>query len=73
MEKAGKEVEINGGIFHTSKEEKVFCVYKPKRGICWLNNDHRLGCVNVTECSIHIGTVNKITLSRSCFGLGTHS
>lgn len=26
MEKPGKEIEIKGGIFHTSKEEKLFCV-----------------------------------------------
>lgn len=61
------------GAFFIQVRKKKYSVYKPKRAICWLNNDHRLECVNVTERSIHIGTVNKITLSRSCFGLGTHS
>lgn len=51
MEKPGKEVEIRRGIFHARKEEKVFCVYKSKSAICWLNNDHGFGCVSAAFIS----------------------
>lgn len=51
MENTGDEI----GHFGFRKEDlgrkNILYVQAKKKSIWWLNNCHRLGCVNATECS----------------------